>query len=81
MKFTEKLNFAWQHANSQLVVGLDPDPRRFPAELHGKPDAIFEFCKAIVDSTAPHICGVKPQIAYFASQRAEAQLEALCQYI
>ncbi|RII81835.1 orotidine-5'-phosphate decarboxylase [Neopusillimonas maritima] len=81
MKFTEKLNSAWQHADSQLMVGLDPDPRRFPAELQGKPDAIYEFCKAIVDSTAPHICGVKPQIAYFASQRAETQLEALCQYI
>lgn len=63
------------------MVGLDPDPRRFPAELQGKPDAIYEFCKAIVDSTAAHICGVKPQIAYFASQRAEAQLEALCLYI
>jgi orotidine-5'-phosphate decarboxylase len=64
-----------------LMVGLDPDPQRFPAELQGRPDAIFEFCKAIVDVTAPYVCGVKPQIAYFSSQRAEEQLEALCAYI
>jgi orotidine-5'-phosphate decarboxylase len=64
-----------------LMVGLDPDPHRFPAELQGRPDAIFEFCKAIVDVTAPYVCGVKPQIAYFSAQRAEEQLEALCAYI
>jgi orotidine-5'-phosphate decarboxylase len=64
-----------------LMVGLDPDPQRFPAELQGRPDAIFEFCKAIVDVTAPYVCGVKPQIAYFSAQRAEEQLEALCAYI
>jgi orotidine-5'-phosphate decarboxylase len=64
-----------------LMVGLDPDPHRFPAELQGRPDAIFEFCKAIVDVTAPYVCGVKPQIAYFSAQRAEDQLEALCAYI
>lgn len=81
MKFTDKLNFAWEHADSMLMVGLDPDPRRFPDELKGQPDAIYEFCKAIVDSTAPYICGIKPQIAYFASQRAEDQLEALCRYV
>ncbi|HCP78251.1 MAG TPA: orotidine 5'-phosphate decarboxylase, partial [Pusillimonas sp.] len=28
MKFLEKLSSAWQHAESQLMVGLDPDPRR-----------------------------------------------------
>lgn len=81
MTFTEKLERAWTHANSMLVVGLDPDPSRFPAELKGKPDAIFLFCKGIIDATAAHVCGIKPQIAYFAAQRAEDQLEALCIYL
>lgn len=81
MTFTEKLEHAWQHAQSQLMVGLDPDPQRFPDELKGRPDAIFEFCKGIVDSTAPYVCGIKPQIAYFAAQRAEGQLEDLCGYV
>lgn len=81
MTFTEKLDRAWAGSNSLLMVGLDPDPRRFPAELEGKPDAILQFCTAIVDATAPYVCGFKPQIAYFAAQRAEEQLEALCQHI
>lgn len=79
--FVQKLNSAWSHANSLLMVGLDPDPMRFPAELHGRPDAIYEFCRGIVDATAPYACGIKPQIAYFAAQRAEDQLEDLCRYI
>lgn len=81
MKFTEKLEHAWTHADSMLMVGLDPDPQRFPAELKGRPDAIYEFCKGVIDATAPYACGIKPQIAYFAAQRAEDQLEALCDYL
>ncbi|HUH88765.1 MAG TPA: orotidine-5'-phosphate decarboxylase [Pusillimonas sp.] len=79
--FTQKLDAAWAHADSLLMVGLDPDPMRFPAELHGRPDSIYEFCRGIVDATAAYVCGVKPQIAYFASQGAEDQLEDLCRYI
>lgn len=79
--FYQKLDHAWTTNNSLLMVGLDPDTQRFPAELDDRPDAIFEFCRAIVDATAPYACGFKPQIAYFASQRAESQLEGLCDYI
>lgn len=81
MTFTEKLDHAWTASGSLLTVGLDPDPTRLPAELHGKPDAIFRFCRDIVDATAPYACSFKPQIAYFAAHRAEDQLEALCAHI
>lgn len=81
MIFTHKLEQAWASSNSLLTVGLDPDPQRFPAELQGRPDAIFEFCRAIIDVTAQYACAIKPQIAYFSAQRAEDQLEALCDYI
>ncbi len=81
MSFTQKLEHAWASSGSLLTVGLDPDPQRFPAELSGRPDAVFEFCKAIVDVTAPYACAIKPQIAYFSSVRAEEQLEALCDYV
>lgn len=81
MTFTQKLEHAWHSSGSLLTVGLDPDPQRFPAELQGRPDAIFEFCRSIVDVTAQYACAVKPQIAYFSAQRAEDQLEALCEYI
>ncbi len=64
-----------------LCVGLDPEPARFPPPLAGRADAIFEFCRAIVDATAPYACAFKPQIAYFSAYRAEAQLEALIAYI
>jgi orotidine-5'-phosphate decarboxylase len=81
MTFIEQLTAAWATNNSLLCVGLDPDINKFPAELQGKPDAIFEFCKAIIDATADAACAFKPQIAYFAALRAEDQLEAICSYL
>ncbi|HEU0230127.1 MAG TPA: orotidine-5'-phosphate decarboxylase [Burkholderiaceae bacterium] len=81
MTFIEQLNQSWTNSNSLLMVGLDPDPARFPTELRGRDDAVFEFCKAIVDATADYVCGIKPQIAYFSAHRAEDQLEALCRYV
>lgn len=81
MKFKEKLNAAWARSGSMLMVGLDPDPARFPADLQGRPDSVFEFCREIVDATAPYVCGFKPQIAYFSALGAEEHLEALCRHI
>src|SRR5690606_1527808 len=81
MHFMTALEAAWQQRNSLLCVGLDPDPAKFPVHLQGRPDAILEFCKAIVDATADLVCCFKPQIAYFAAHRAEDQLEALIQHI
>lgn len=81
MKFAEALRAAWAASHSLLCVGLDPDPSRFPLHLQGRTDAIYEFCRGIVDATADLVCAYKPQIAYFAAERAEAQLEALVAYI
>lgn len=81
MTFIQKLSQAWTTNNSLLCVGLDPDVKKFPAELAQQPDAIYAFCKAIVDATADLACSFKPQIAYFAALRAEDQLEAICRYI
>jgi orotidine-5'-phosphate decarboxylase len=77
----ERLAAAWARSGSLLCVGLDPDPAAMPEPLDGAPDAIVRFGKAIVDATADLVCAFKPQIAHFASQRAEAQLEELCEYI
>jgi orotidine-5'-phosphate decarboxylase len=81
MTFTEMLHERWRAADTLLCVGLDPDPTRFPAHLRAADDAIFEFCRAIVDATADLVCAFKPQIAYFASHRAEDQLESLIAHI
>jgi orotidine-5'-phosphate decarboxylase len=79
--FIEKLSAAWAANNSLLCVGLDPDVGKFPAHLRDEPDAIAGFCKAIIDATADVACAFKPQIAYFAAQRAENQLEEICAYL
>lgn len=81
MNFINKLGAAIRRHDSLLCVGLDPDPAKFPDELRGRPDAIFEFCKAIIDATAEQACAFKPQIAYFASIAAEDQLQAVCDYL
>ncbi len=81
MRFTEQLARAEQAHRSLLCVGLDPDPARFPLALRGDPARIFDFCAAIVDATRDLVIAFKPQIAYFAAHRAEAQLEQLIAYI
>lgn len=81
MDFVSNLRAAWERNDSLLCVGLDPDPDRFPAAVKGRPQAILEFCRAIVDATADLVCAFKPQIAYFAANRAEDQLEALIAHV
>ena len=81
MTFIETLNEAWQRNDSLVCVGLDPEPAKFPAHLRDAPDAIFEFCRAIVDATADLVCCFKPQIAHFAAHRAEGALERLVMHI
>ena len=77
MTFIEKLLAAQQRNGSMLCVGLDPDPARFPAALKNDSGKIYDFCARIVDATADLVIAFKPQIAYFAAHRAEAQLEQL----
>jgi orotidine-5'-phosphate decarboxylase len=81
MNFIESLKQAWQRNDSLVCVGLDPEPARLPATLREHPDAIFTFCRAIIDATADLVCCFKPQIAHFAAQRAEAALERLIAHI
>lgn len=80
-RFHERLRSSWERSGSALCVGLDPDPARLPDPLDGSPDAIERFCIEIVDATADLVCAFKPQIAYFAAQRAEEQLERICAHI
>lgn len=81
MKFIDLLTTRWKAADTLLCVGLDPDAARFPECLRDSDDAIFEFCKSIVDATADLACAFKPQIAYFASASAEDALRRLIAYI
>jgi orotidine-5'-phosphate decarboxylase len=81
MKFLDMLSAAERQNQSLLCVGLDPDPAKFPDLYKGDASRIYDFCAAIVDATADLTIAFKPQIAYFAAHRAEAQLEQLIQHI
>jgi orotidine-5'-phosphate decarboxylase len=81
MLFTEMLEDSFIKNDSMLCVGLDPDPKRFPAVFQNKKDSIFDFCASIVDATFDNVIAYKPQIAYFSANRAEDQLERLINHI
>lgn len=81
MSFVQALARAWERNASLVCVGLDPEPAKFPAPLRAHPDAMFEFCRTIVDATADFVCCFKPQFAHFAAQRAEGALERLIAHI
>src|SRR5512138_1595930 len=75
---------------SQLLVGLDPRVELLPVELRGgtaaggegAAGAVERFCCAIVDAVAPHVVGVKVQIAFFEALGAPgfAVFERVCAY-
>jgi orotidine-5'-phosphate decarboxylase len=81
MTFLDKLANAQQKNGSLLCVGLDPEPAKFPGQLKGDASRIYDFCARIVDATAGLVIAFKPQIAYFAAHRAEAQLEQLMEHM
>lgn len=81
MNFMQSLRQRWQRANSLVCVGLDPEPAKFPAHLQGREDAVFVFCRDIIDATAPFACAFKPQIAHFAALGEEDTLQRLIAHI
>jgi len=81
MGFMQALRARWEQAESLVCVGLDPELSKFPLHFAGDPDAVFNFCRAIVDATAPYACGFKPQIAHFAALGAEDALRRLIAHI
>lgn len=81
MSFMQALRTRWEQANSLVCVGLDPEPAKFPAQFSSDPDAVFNFCRAIVDATADYACSFKPQIAHFAALGAEDALARLVAHI
>jgi orotidine-5'-phosphate decarboxylase len=81
MSFIQQLRRRWEQAGSLVCVGLDPEPSKFPLRFAGDPDAVFAFCRDIVDATAAYACAFKPQIAHFAALGAEGALERLVAHI
>lgn len=79
--FMQALRARWRDADSLVCVGLDPEPAKFPARFAGDGDAVFAFCRDIVDATAEHACCFKPQIAHFAALGAEDALRRLIAHV
>jgi len=79
--FLERLSARWSAHHTLLCIGLDPDPARLPRSLAGRPDAIFEFCREIIEATADLACAFKAQEAYFCANRAQDQLEAVIRHV
>lgn len=76
MSFTEKLKARWS-AGTQVCLGLDPYPERFPVGI----EEIFEFNRAIIDQTHDLVACFKPQFAHYAANAAEDQLKETIRYI
>ena len=81
MGFMQALRQRWNESASLVCVGLDPEPAKFPPKFAGDPDAVFAFCRDIVDATAEHACAFKPQVAHFAARGAEDALDRLIAHI
>ena len=81
MSFMQALRDRWAAADSLVCVGLDPEPAKFPARFASDSDAVFGFCRDIVDATAPYVCSFKPQIAHFAALGAEDALARLIAHV
>ncbi len=79
--FSDKLLAAERAHDSLLCVGLDPEPAKFPGAWQHDPARIFDFCATIVDATRDLVLAFKQQIAFFAANRAEEQLERLMAHI
>lgn len=81
MTFMQQLRQRWHQADTLVCVGLDPEPAQFPARFGTDADAVFNFCRDIVDATAPYVCCFKPQIAHFAALGAEHALQRLIAHV
>lgn len=79
MGFADKLAKRQAETGGILCVGLDPDPAKMPPRIAGAPKPLYEFCRRIVEATAPVAAAFKPNLAFFeaAGSSGIAQLERL----
>ncbi len=71
MNFVDKLLQAGRKNNSLVCIGLDPDPKLMPEKI-----GVYEFNKAIIESTFDLVCAFKPNLAFYEAMGDEG-MEAL----
>lgn len=65
MIFNERFNKICQTKNSHVCVGLDVDINKIPSFLKYEKDPLFEFSKAIIDTTEDFTAAFKINTAFF----------------
>lgn len=65
MQAYDKLINAVKHKNSILCVGIDPVLDKLPLHYPKTVDAMLDFCKKIIDSTADYASAMKVNFAFF----------------
>ncbi len=63
--FWYKYQERYQKIKSVLCVGLDPDLGQLPESAKKTANPIWEFNKAIIESTAEFACAYKPNLAFY----------------
>ena len=68
---------------SFLCIGLDVDLEKVPEHIKAMEDPLYEFSKAIIDSTAAYTVAYKPNIAFFETYGPEgmASLKRVMGYL
>ena len=75
MNFADRLSARIRETDSRIIVGLDPNPAKFPPALKSAWDAaadsrtragvLRDFCGSVIRASSDIVCAFKPQIAYF----------------
>lgn len=81
MDFISKLENAWSERQTMVCVGLDPRMDRLPTSLRGAPDPFFAFNRRVIESTLPHACAYKPQIACYAGEDRLDELRRTLEFL
>lgn len=73
--FSDRLLESARMLHSRVIVGLDPDLKRFPAHLQSQlrvepteerlEETIVEFNRAVIEATEEHAVAYKPQAAFY----------------
>lgn len=83
MTFQQKLDAIIQKNNSLLCIGLDSDLDKLPLIIKNQQYPLFEFNKAIIDTTHDLVYAYKPNSAFYEAEgdRGVLQLKMTCDYI
>jgi orotidine-5'-phosphate decarboxylase len=81
MKFSDKLQRAWESSGSMVCVGLDPQLDRLPECIRRAEFPFLEFNRRVIDATLSYACAYKPQFAYYAGENRLDELKETMAYL